>query len=216
MTNSASYLLYYPTMTERFKIKKGLITLLNDKDFLPDGGLLGFGLSYRYPIDPKTTRLDEFGTSLKGSDAAIKRACDSLSLEVSVKALYESEREEEVACLLDKLDIFDDLAWDMVEEDLALWFKQRYPASGLLVYDSDISSHGINDPEHPNYSYYSEYREFESAQPIVWVKPFTQSHYDIKAPYVAYGNDYSLGYAYGEICLVLKVKASKDRKIYHE
>ena len=101
-----------PIDDREFKIKRRHITLLNDKNFLPDGGLLGFGLSYQYPIDPKTTQLNKFGTSLKGSDATIKWACDFFFLKVSIKALYESKHQKGVACLLNKIDIINDLAYN--------------------------------------------------------------------------------------------------------
>ena len=99
-------------MSGSFSRGKSKGICVEPKNFLPDGGLLGFGLSYQYPIDPKTTQLNKFGTSLKGSDATIKWACDFFSLKVSIKALYESKHQKGVACLLNKIDIINDLAYN--------------------------------------------------------------------------------------------------------
>lgn len=38
----------------------------------------------------------------------------------------------------------------------------------------------------------------------------------VEAPYVSYGNEATLDYVYGEICLVLEVEASEDRMTYNE
>ncbi|CAL1715335.1 unnamed protein product [Somion occarium] len=55
------------------KLKDILGTLLEDKNFLPDGGYLGFGLRREYPL--QSTRdvvdLSEFASYLKGGDAIL-------------------------------------------------------------------------------------------------------------------------------------------------
>ncbi|KAJ3545893.1 hypothetical protein NMY22_g2270 [Coprinellus aureogranulatus] len=63
--------------------------LIASPTILPNGGALGFGLSYRYPvrIDPKTTDLAAFTGALKGNDALIRTVCKLLGLESTVKAL---------------------------------------------------------------------------------------------------------------------------------
>jgi hypothetical protein len=71
--------------------------ILNDK-VLPCGGALGFGLVYKYPIDPKETSLEWFTGALKGNDALIRAACEMVGLEALVKVLYrpkESYRDTE-------------------------------------------------------------------------------------------------------------------------
>ncbi|PBK68257.1 hypothetical protein ARMSODRAFT_1085550 [Armillaria solidipes] len=55
-------------------LKTVLEKLLADRNFLPEGGLLGFGLRHQYP--------------LKGSDANILRVCRDLSLDTNVRILY--------------------------------------------------------------------------------------------------------------------------------
>lgn len=70
-----------------------LFAALKSPDFLPNGGLLGFGLAFMYPVSPGTT-LSHLLRLLKGSDATIKRVCDCLSLSTSLKAVYKDEDSE--------------------------------------------------------------------------------------------------------------------------
>lgn len=182
------------------KIKELLISLLNNPKFLSDGGLVGFGLSHLYPISSENINLLELGENLKGIDAAIKRACDSLSLNISVKMVYNSDIEG-VSCLLD--DIADPGTDAMVDEEDVLAHLQQY-SDGLLVYDQDWLSK-------------KDLEFIKNAEPISWLKPFTERN-ELESPYVAYGNQLSgtLGYrdVYGEVCLVLTVDAYNDRKTY--
>ncbi|KAF5370991.1 hypothetical protein D9615_010009 [Tricholomella constricta] len=60
---------------------------LADPSFLPNGGYLGFGLSFKYPIDLADGDSTN-GHVLKGSDAMIIRVCEKLSLAPSLNAVY--------------------------------------------------------------------------------------------------------------------------------
>ena len=194
-----------PVDGTELKIKRSLITLLNDQTFLPDGGLLGFSLSHLYAIS-QDTNLDELGKSLKGTDAAIKRACDSLSLKVSINAVYASNDSdmEGIACLLHDIP---DLGEDQItEDDITLYLKKT--SSGLVVFDSDKLSKDMISSDDFMWG-------FEDARPIVWLKPLTKMN-GIERPYVSYGNQASFDYAYGEICLVLDVQSFNDRETYYD
>lgn len=145
-----------PVDDTEVKIKKFLITLLNIQKLLPDGGLLGFGLSHLYPISSsKDIKLDELGKSLKGTDATIKRACDSLSLETSVKVIYKGN--EGISCLLDYIT---DIGEYEVDNDIALYLKEE-STSGLLVLDLDRMS---------SKSFSKNFGDL-NARPILWLKP---------------------------------------------
>ena len=181
---------------QEVKIKKSFESLLKDPKFLPRGGLVGFGLSHLYPIDQNVVNLHELGENLKGTDAAIKRACDSLSLNISVKTVYSSEIKG-VSCLLDEVA---DLGDDMDIENDVLVRLQQY-SDGLVVFDGRRMS--AKDLEKRWY--------IEDAKPILWLRPLTNRN-PLSSPYVAYGNEPSLNYIYGQICLLLEVDAYKDRK----
>jgi hypothetical protein len=183
------------------KVRKSLIELLNNPSFLPGGGLVGFGLSHLYPIGSnQKISLRQLGKSLKGTDAAIKRACDSLSLDVAVKMVYQSKETEGIACLLNKIA---DPGDEQIDDDIIMHLKKYSKGRGLIVYDSD----------NLRLKKFVE-EEIGDARPILWLKPLTKKN-RIQAHYVAYGNEALLTYVYGEICLVLEVEASENRELCH-
>ena len=191
------------------KIKKSLIALLNNQNFLPDGGLLGIGLSYQYPIN-KDTNLDKLCESLKGTDAAIKRACDSLSLKVSCKMVYHSKEMTGVACLLDGFaDPGEDDEVDEDSEDIAFFLRREF--GGLVVFDSDVTSLEGVEEEYELEGY--EKSELYGVKPILWLRPLAKRN-KFETAYLRYGNQATLDYVYGDFCLAIEVEPSKDRKTY--
>ena len=80
---------------EEAKLRQTLSALIENLDFLPDGGYLGFGLRYQYPIKTESSDLGSLVGALKGSDAVIKRVADELNMNAQLKLVYESEDEEE-------------------------------------------------------------------------------------------------------------------------
>lgn len=75
-------------------IRTSLALLLANSDFLPDGGLLAFGLAYEYPFDCESTQLSDLAKRLTGVDTLLKRVCDGLGLHASLKAVYDDAGDE--------------------------------------------------------------------------------------------------------------------------
>ncbi|XP_055334294.1 dentin sialophosphoprotein-like [Paramacrobiotus metropolitanus] len=69
--------------------KAGLEQLLADPTFLPKGGLVGFGLQHKYPVNAETD-LRTVMECLKGSDALVSKVCQELSLPIKPKMLTEA------------------------------------------------------------------------------------------------------------------------------
>jgi len=82
-------------------LKQALSNLLDEKTFLPEGGTIGFGLLHKYPVSKDKGSPANVLNCLKGSDAAIRRVCASLGLELKPKVLYK-ETYGSVLILLDK------------------------------------------------------------------------------------------------------------------
>ena len=80
---------------EEAKLRQTLSALIQNLDFLPDGGYLGFGLRYQYPIKTESSDLGSLVGTLKGSDAVIKRVADELNMNAQLKLVYEDEDEED-------------------------------------------------------------------------------------------------------------------------
>ena len=96
-----------------------------------------------------------------------------------------------------------DLEGDLHNESGILVHLQEY-YHGLLVFDNQkITSLKDNQVG----------TDLRDAKSNSWLRPLAKRN-RLEAPYVAYGNEPSLGYVYGEFCLVLKVDAYKDREAY--
>jgi len=69
------------TKEDETALYESLSSLLKNPDVFPDGGYLGFGLDFMYPIVAGGTKLKDLINSLKGNDAMIKRVLELLSLD---------------------------------------------------------------------------------------------------------------------------------------
>ncbi|KAL5482406.1 hypothetical protein ACEPAI_9000 [Sanghuangporus weigelae] len=75
-------------------VKNSLQALIEDEKFYPNGTHLGFGLNHAYPIELKpwgTSTLDLIAQYLKGSDAALMKACKELGLDAKLYVFYTDE-----------------------------------------------------------------------------------------------------------------------------
>jgi len=77
---------------------KSFAGLLTQPDFLPDGGLVGFGLKYKYPIDLERTNISSLGKVLKGRDGLLFRIAKLLKLEPELKVVYRTDRDGTFLC----------------------------------------------------------------------------------------------------------------------
>jgi hypothetical protein len=132
------------------ELKEALGRLLKDPDCFPDGGFIGFGLRHNYPFVVESTKLSDIKEGLKGSDAIIKRACEHLSLDVSIKAFCLDENEENFVrgVLIDDPDHLD----FRIEETLVDFLAESHGGKAVVEYEKN----GDWD--------FGE-------QPIVWLRP---------------------------------------------
>jgi hypothetical protein len=82
------------TSESKLALKAAFACILSDSDFLPEGGLLGFGLCQEYPLNPEVG-LGNLIDYLKGSDAIIQSVCHQLSLKSSLRLIYQREDDSE-------------------------------------------------------------------------------------------------------------------------
>ncbi|KAF9525206.1 hypothetical protein CPB83DRAFT_796716 [Crepidotus variabilis] len=169
-------------------LKESLQLLLKDPEFLPDGGALGFALNHKYPFNPDSTRLQNVLPWLKGPDAGLRELCKEVSLEVSLKAVYfDPDSGEDI--LLDYFfgfngDVSDSLVEHIVEME----------QEGLVIYDPER----VSEPER------------EESVALIWARPLQKVN-RFHSAYAAYGNEASLEYAYGEVCLVATIPPASER-----
>ena len=169
-------------------LKSALSHLLLDPEFLPEGGNLGFGLQHQYPVS-KNESIAELLNCLKGSDSVIRRVCKDLSLDASLKVMYLDEYYNHLI-MVDKVVDLSNLG----EVERPITFKLRSWFGGKIVkpFGSTMEL--------------DKYLRDACVEEIWWVTKVTQFA-RTETPYVAYGNEGSLGYLYGDICLVVSVGA---------
>ncbi|TEB18383.1 hypothetical protein FA13DRAFT_1803686 [Coprinellus micaceus] len=168
-------------------VLKSFATAIASPSILPKGGALGFGLLYRYPIDPKNTNLREFTGALKGNDALLRAVCKFLGLEPSVKILY-SEPDGDTF-LSDEVTDGEDIS-DLYGDGVPLKKKMRDAGGKLVVgYGDSASSFKL---------------------PVLWVtQPSEMVTTDIA--YVTYGNEANLSFMYGDLVLAAAFPAYRQR-----
>lgn len=175
--------------------------LLTDSTFLADGGKLGFGLRHEYPLDTRYTResfrpLDYLEAALKGSDAVLWNVCKKLGLKASLNMIYEEQDG-------------DHTEWNEA--------RQRYVPKPIRILCPGNIDEGYSVCE-SSLSYYltedggqmltpSPWDEDEGPEvEVLWVtKMVPEGVKKSRTAGVTYGNEPSLMYIYGSVCIIVEV-----------
>ncbi|KDQ51577.1 hypothetical protein JAAARDRAFT_139962 [Jaapia argillacea MUCL 33604] len=183
--------------------ENGLLTafekLLLDETFLPAGGSLGFGLRHQYPL-PKNGTLSHLSDCLKGSDAVVMRVCQTLSLSASVCVTFEKKGD---VVLLKSMPSMPTEADHDELGIIGILRGQDYTRKNRAGQPIQVSRDGdvIKVKQNPkNYSYYPLSVDRE----VFWVTKSLALNRE-KKPFLAYGNEASLDYVYGDVCLIVSV-----------
>ncbi|TDL27718.1 hypothetical protein BD410DRAFT_781599 [Rickenella mellea] len=172
-----------------------LKTLLANPEFFSNGGLLGFELKHQYPLSSDGRgdfNLNDLLTCLKGEDAVILRACKDHGLIASLKIIYDANRGWLVMC--DKPSGgFNYQVEDVVEElvdsrdGVSIWVPEGY------------------------IGYYPDRVVNTWRKTVKWVTPM-KSMTSHTSHYIAYGNEASMGYLYGQVSLIVEVGVPGQRQ----
>jgi 2OG-Fe(II) oxygenase superfamily len=176
-----------PQVTNENAFRSAFEALLENAEFLPDGGTLGFGLRHVYQVEGG---LEHVYGLLKGSDAAVYQSVRALGFEPVLYLYYESGSkwsDHFEAVLIDRVLNFE--GGGEVESLI-----------GMLRYHGGIVVRHRKEDQ-------------QNDQEILWVTPVTTFNRQSNA-YVAYGNEATLGLAYGDICLVVRIGKAGERLVY--
>ncbi|TDL27753.1 hypothetical protein BD410DRAFT_713244 [Rickenella mellea] len=193
-----------PTMTtqaagaENFSC--ALKTLLKNPKFLEKGGLLGFGLKHQYPISSnadKDVDLQDLVPCLKGEDSTILDACKEHGLEASLKIVYEVEMEYRGKYHVMCDEMASGLEHEMQVEDVVETLQEDY--GGIVIGQDDRANTFDKETMQTSWDTY-----------VTWITPM-KSATPIKHNYIAYGNQAEMGYAYGNLSLIVEVGAPGQR-----
>jgi len=189
-------------MLSELKFKQALSDLLDEKTFLPKGGNIGFGLLHQYPVSKTQGSLERVIHCLKGSDAAIRRVCASLGLDLKPKVLYkDSETRGHVMTLVDEF-----VETDYIEESL----EDFLCSSGFIVKSRGLKENGGGEFEIDVERYYGNASTFRNEE-VWWLTKRTELTRQ-RTDYVAYGNEAELTHTYGDVILIANVGGPGNRQ----
>ncbi|KAG7097990.1 hypothetical protein E1B28_005298 [Marasmius oreades] len=172
-----------------FKLRDTISALLDNPQFLPKGGLLGFALSHSYAVKSRGS-LNGILQVLKGEDAVIRSACEGLGLDLAIQSVMGNQ------VLLDYA--IDLSSYGEIEGSLvALVLNEGH---GTLI-------HPYNDE--PDWEYGNE---GDCSKALAWIKGLSESRAGYESPYIAYGNQANLGFEYIHLTLVVAFGPVGDRK----
>jgi 2-oxoglutarate-Fe(II)-dependent oxygenase superfamily protein len=168
--------------------RTALFALLENWQFLPDGGMLGYGLRQVYQVEGGGG-LDHVYGLLNGSDATVYRAVRALGFEPVLYLYYETQL-----------------------------YGYSFTEAGLIdrVIEGEGEVENFIG-ELPNYGGFVirllGAREPKVVEELHWVTPVTTFNRQSSA-YVTYGNEAELGLAYGEVSLIMRIGKAGERLAY--
>lgn len=172
-------------------ISKALVNILTEPTFLPDGGLIGFGLRYQYALDVDITSIEaqKILPALKGSDSAILRALSQQGLKPFPMAIYKTD---DTTIMCD--DFVRALVGDPERSLCDLLLEDQW---GTLIdkgEDADLPEDMAVDEQ------------------VTWItKPTYLNTYS--ADYPTYGNAPMLKTAYADLALMVMVGKPGERAV---
>jgi hypothetical protein len=165
--------------------------LLENPEFLPDGGTLAFGLRHVYPINRD---LKHVYNVLKGSDAVVYQSVRALGYEPVIYIYYLGDDQYGQDMIIDKVINFPNDAYD--SQNLESLVLQQ---GGILAKREGQTIK--SDPE------------FGPPEQVEWVTPVTTFNRR-KDGFISYGNEASLMWVYGDVCLAVRIGKAGDRLGY--
>ena len=177
-----------PKLANESAFREAFTTLLENPEFLADGGGLAFGLTHVYPIDKSIKHVH---TVLKGSDAVVYQNVRALGYEPVLYVYYEYS--EEQGMIIDEVIIFENVCGHQTDT-----FEIIHREGGIFV----TRGSGVTELD----------EQFGMPERVAWVTPMTElnrqeEQYEVR-------NERRLELVYGDVCLVVRIGKAGDRLAY--
>ncbi|KAI0352550.1 hypothetical protein OH77DRAFT_1408736 [Trametes cingulata] len=198
--------LAHPVGTNEELFRSTLRGLLDDPTFLPEGGNLLFALHHQYPLSTSYKSLEaakqalrDVASRLKGSDAVILKAMQELSLDASLRIVYQDTGgyfgPQYVMCdhIVDLENVQE------VEESLHEFLLAT--EEGILLNPDTKRCPWYADPE----------EDFGKTVQAHWIVSAPWKFNSMKTTYMAYGNQASVEHTYWKISLFVRVSPIGNR-----
>ncbi|KAI0684519.1 hypothetical protein BC835DRAFT_1553058 [Cytidiella melzeri] len=165
-------------------IRAALTALMEDADYLPEGGFVGFGLRHEYALSHDEYVKDTVKPFLKGSDAVLARVSEELGLETSVWVEYK-DSSTPILCSR-RIEIGSSAL------EIDLW-KALHLSGGLLL-----------EP-------LPDYCKYKADLEVQWATSARTAATWFEENYAYYGNEPGHGAFYGHLCFLVHLGPSHDR-----
>ncbi len=192
--DAASEHLIPPRLPNREGFSEAFKALLENPEFMADGGTLAFGLRHVYPID---NSLEHVYNVLKGSDAAVYQSMRALGFDPVLYVHYEQKYPDPLSpqgAMVDKVIDFDSGCYD--DEDTVFSVVQGEGGIPVLQHGARMRAYELRNPEL-----------------VEWVTPLT-THNRQEGAFASHGNEPTLNLAYGDVCMVVRIGKAGDRLAY--
>lgn len=203
-----------------------LASLLKDPDFLTDGGLVGWGLKYEYPVSTTAKRNHEAVESvyknLKGEDELVARISASLGLKAKIKVYidlrelwknYYSEGEfddetwvEGLGLLMRSIPSLDSIG----DENIYYYLRSAYGHYEVLRANEFAQPREANASDNSG-DESGEKQTWGRKKPEVWWLS-EPTHACAEVPFASFGNEAQLDFIYGSFCLIIDIPSYATRK----
>ncbi len=185
-----------PQLPNREGFSEAFEALLENPEFMADGGTLAFGLRNVYPIDKS---LKHVYNVLKGSDVVVYQGMRALGFDPVLYVYYKPEYSDPLApqgAMVDKVVEFQRTYFE--EEETVLSVVQEEGGIPVLQHGVELNAYELkgSDPEL-----------------VEWVIPLTK-HNRQEGVFATHGDEPRLNLAYGDVCMVVRIGKAGDRLAY--
>jgi hypothetical protein len=222
---SGTYNLYYsqdtpapplpsvtPHLAEEDSLRRALKDLLSSPLVLPEGGALGFGLTFQYPIGKdlseaetrsKHTPVGPISDVLKGTDALVKRVCNELGLECDIKALYDLDGDDWYEEDGDKFNVYltDKAYGDGADGE---YMGERMDEAPNLRVVNAFAGEAALKPRHSTSRGWRGEKILAPVIRVLWATPANKLT-TVETTVVTYGNEPGVGWFYASLVLVAMI-----------
>ncbi len=196
----------YPKHSNFAAVGEALAELLAYPTFLPEGGTLGFGLRHAYPFEKRweydmPNPLDQLRGWLKGSDAALFRALQALSLDPLPWLICQSEDYSDITVAMDHM-----VNLGYSEDDECYTILRDHEGVRVVEKKAD----GTVKPSEVDEEFEDYFAEGVRSVGVFWVTKYGKNN-SICSEYTAYGNEPTTAYVYMMVSLLVDVGPAGDR-----
>jgi hypothetical protein len=191
--DAVSVRLIPPRLPNQVHFRDAFAALLENPEFLADGGTLALGLRHVYPIK---NDLNHVYKILKGSDAMVYQSVVALGYEPVLYVYY-----DEKGAMIDKV------------VDFSRWIDSFCSRQGTNIEEVLYMEGGVL--AHPEGRIENHYFPVDFQEGIEWVTPVTEFNRQTDPVVMGYaGNKPAMDWAYGDVCLVVRIGKAGERLTY--